>query len=703
MEVKVRSGSVFTSIKVFVACHSALQLSLLLVSGYMKSSISTIERRYGLSSQKSGLLAAFNEVGNTLLIVFVSFLGSRVHRPRVIGFGALLACLASLLMALPHFLTGPYRYGDRRSEYADPTRNVSDLCRPDGGLPVAAAPSSDRTSCVGRESAAHQGVYPLLLFAQLLLGVASVPVQPFGISYIDDYAGRKNSPLYLGILLAVTAIGPAFGFLSGAFMLRFYVDFDKMPADQVELDRGDLRWVGAWWLGFLVASCLLFLAALPYFFFPRNMTPKDESESDKKLPSDIFQEVGLLRFLKSFPSMLCRTLRSPVYLLVVLAQVNLAAMVAGLATFMAKFIEKQFSQTADFSAVIIGGVCIPLAVLGTVLGGVLMRRWSLGVGAAGKFCAAAIALGLLCGFPLVFTGCPTQQIDGVFPPRREMPLCSSACRCSEDSFRPVCASDGVEFTSPCRAGCLAAETDGADKVANFTDCRCVGGGGGGGGGSAAPGTCGGGCGRLLLPFVVMMAVTCFTASLSQTPSFVMILRRENSQNGRRAVAAAAYSHVRVYIQDGVGAGQVVGGGRPVHALQGSRLHAVPGGVRLGHRHHVRPVGQEVRRADFLSLLQLGPLQTQVFGCPGSLHVRGSDLLPPDRAGPAQKGGGRPGCVRAGRRARQRRGSESRTHLRRTLHFSPILDVLFRSAYPTDSRRPTYYTSRAKDIEDMKKC
>lgn len=55
------------------------------------------------------------QVGNTVLIVFVSFFGSRVHRPRFIGGGALLACLASLLMAIPHFLSGPYEYTDRIS------------------------------------------------------------------------------------------------------------------------------------------------------------------------------------------------------------------------------------------------------------------------------------------------------------------------------------------------------------------------------------------------------------------------------------------------------------------------------------------------------------------------------------------------------------------------------------------------------------
>lgn len=54
-------------------------------------------------------------MGNTVLIVFVSFFGSRVHRPRCIGGGALLACLASLLMAMPHFVGGEYDYTDRIS------------------------------------------------------------------------------------------------------------------------------------------------------------------------------------------------------------------------------------------------------------------------------------------------------------------------------------------------------------------------------------------------------------------------------------------------------------------------------------------------------------------------------------------------------------------------------------------------------------
>ncbi|KAM7397482.1 hypothetical protein PAMA_005668 [Pampus argenteus] len=507
--------SLFSSIKFFVFCHSLLQLAQLLVSGYMKSSISTIERRYGFSSQKSGLLASFNEVGNTILIVFVSFLGSRVHRPRIIGGGALLACLASLLMALPHFLGGIYDYTDRITNNG----NSSGLCQSESTRTT----SSSNESCSQQQSPAQQGVYPLLLVGQLLLGIGSVPIQPFGISYIDDYASKKNSPLYLGILLAVTSIGPALGFLTASFILHLYVDFDKLSKDQINLNYHDLRWVGAWWFGFLVASCLLFLTSLPYLFFPKNMPKEDgaddvTSRPDSKQDTNQLQELSLLQFLKSFPRIALRTLRSPIYLLVVLAQVNLAALLSGLATFMVKFIERQFSQTIPFSTGMIGGVGIPLAVLGTVLGGVVMRRLSLSVSGASKLCTVAIMLCMLSALPLLFVGCSTQKVSGVFPSSTDV-SCSAGCRCPQEAFNPVCGSDGMEFRSPCHAGCMSMETDGHNKVINFTECRCV-----GGSGFASPRTCGSGCSHLLLPFMVLLGLTSFIASFSQTPSYIMILR-----------------------------------------------------------------------------------------------------------------------------------------------------------------------------------
>ncbi|KAJ0061513.1 hypothetical protein NL108_005492 [Boleophthalmus pectinirostris] len=393
--VNTAPRSLFRSIKFFVLCHSALQLAQLLISGYMKSSISTIERRYGLSSQRAGLLASFNEVGNTLLIVFVSFWGSRVHRPRFIAGGASLAAAAALLMTAPHFLYGPYEYTDQDTAQG----NRSSLCRVNGSV------GSD-PGCAEREGSGHEGAYPLLLLGQLLLGIGAVPIQPFGISYIDDYASKRNSPLYLGILLAVTSIGPAFGFMTSAFTLRIFVDFNTVSKDQVRMEPGDLRWVGAWWLGFLLASCLLFLTALPILFFPRELPPEVEDEETVKPPQVRAATMG--DFIRSFPQTALRTLRTPVYMCVVLAQVNLAALLSGLATFMPKFMERQFSLTMAFSNLMIGGVALPFSIMGIVLGGVLMRRRGLSVIGAGRMCLVSLSLCILFAAPLLSSAAPPR-------------------------------------------------------------------------------------------------------------------------------------------------------------------------------------------------------------------------------------------------------------------------------------------------------
>ncbi|NXL78573.1 SO2B1 protein, partial [Leptocoma aspasia] len=495
----------------FVFCHGLLQLSQLLVSGYLKSSISTIERRYGLSSQTSGLLASFNEVGNTLLIVFLSYFGSRVHRPRLIGCGALLVSLAGFLMSLPHFITGPYEYDQ---SVASTFSNTTDLCQP--GAPGAWANLSS-ASCTRRASRENHEVLLVMFTAQALLGIGGVPIQPFGISYIDDFASDRNSPLYLGILFSVTVIGPGVAFMLGSAMLRFYVDIDKVSTAEVQLTNKDPRWVGAWWLGFLVAASLVALSALPYFFFPREM-PKEVGEVLHTHTS-----VGM----KCFPVVLLRNLRHPVYLLVVLAQVNISAMVAGLATFMGKFLERQFSLTASLANMIIGAVNVPGAMVGIVVGGAILKRFQMSLRQCSALCVLGMLLCLLTAFPLLFLGCPTQKVAGVtywdssgFG--HHDTECNAQCRCPERGFNPICGCDGVEYTSPCSAGCSTVSLLPDSSILNYTGCSCIA--GPGPAGWARPGPCGSGCSHLLLPFVVLSCLAGILASTSHTPSFMLILR-----------------------------------------------------------------------------------------------------------------------------------------------------------------------------------
>ncbi|XP_035270000.1 solute carrier organic anion transporter family member 2A1 [Anguilla anguilla] len=518
-KTKSKMTSLPCNIKVFVLCHGLLQLSQLLYSSYFKSSITTIERRFSLNSSSSGIISSLHEVGNTVLIVFVSYFGSRVHRPRIIGIGGLLMSVSAMILTLPHFLSKPY-------EYSSVLTDVRDICaaqRNTSAPDVCAQGASQRVT-------ETSNLWLPMAIAQLLFGVGSVPVQPFGISYVDDFARPGDSPLYIAILFALSVFGPILGYLLGSVMLRIYVDVGRNTDSMLELTPTDPRWVGAWWMGLLVSSGLLALTSIPYFFFPRAMKENaTEAEDDFLDEGPKTPEISFLD-IKKFPRLFLRLLFSPLFLLLVLTQCCFSSVIAALATFLNKFLERQYSASAAYGSLLMGSMNLPMVAVGMLVGGVIMKRAGLSLKAIPRFSLAMLLVSILMCVPLFFMGCPTQQVAGVNTGYRDQEkprptaICNLNCSCPKTAFNPVCGSDGMEYISPCHAGCTNFSTDPQNprRIQAYSSCSCIL--DGNAPGSARPGSCSNSCPHLLLPVMVLISLAAFVASLSHNPIYMMVLR-----------------------------------------------------------------------------------------------------------------------------------------------------------------------------------
>ena len=222
-------------------------------------------------------------------------------------------------------------------------------------------------------------------------------------------------------MYSMVAFGLVVGFLMGGYFLRMHENSFGTGIIPHDIYPGHPRFIGGWWMGFVILGLALILIALPFFAFPKRL-PKKRSKSkcqldttstvhslppppatlgdcksqvnftcDKslnssscKLSSKDEPNLGVTqstessseygRNIKQIPQCMWRLISNPVYIVTCLGSCMELSIVSGFLTFLPKYLETQFTVGKSEANIAAGAIAVPGACIGIFLGGQLGGR-----------------------------------------------------------------------------------------------------------------------------------------------------------------------------------------------------------------------------------------------------------------------------------------------------------------------------------------
>ncbi|XP_055535249.1 solute carrier organic anion transporter family member 1C1-like isoform X2 [Wyeomyia smithii] len=473
--------------------------------GYFNATITTMEKRFEIPSRNSGIISAGIDMSSLFLLIVMCYYADKGHRPRWVAFGVFSIVVFCLMSALPHLLYGPggaalaltHEFGASNDENL--TKEVFEqheaklLCMTEGTRSVACD-----------DEGGNLAPQVILLVAQLISGIGNSLYFSLGFTYMDDNVKKAKAPVLMSVSFFFKMLGPSVGYALASYCLKLYI----VPWMTPVITNEDPRWLGAWWIGWIVMGFAVAPIGLFIALFPREL-PKTAARRKSALklmqvkvedqpPASVKDMIEALKRITKNTVLMLNNIGSAFYIFGYLAYM----------IYTPKYIEVLYKQTASTASMVTGSVSLVFSALGVLLAGIIITRYK---PTARTMAAWNVLVGFLSVVGIIlYTVLKCTSEDNaviVNPPALEGSgnnTCNSACQCDFIEYSPVCGEDGNTYLSACHAGCQRRNFNLEGKV--YEECLCIESKSPTIGGAARAGSCPVDCQSV---FVVFVTVMCF--------------------------------------------------------------------------------------------------------------------------------------------------------------------------------------------------
>ncbi|GAB1602741.1 solute carrier organic anion transporter family member 2A1-like [Argonauta hians] len=466
----------FGNIYCFIIFYAGPSLFTSTLLSYIVSQITALERQFGFSSTNSGFLLACNDIGFLSTVIFASHFLRNKHIPRVLAAGTFIFGISGLLCASPFFLSYFKPANENLETQSTNTDNqnfteVLFMCTEQKDVKV-------------EEKSSPTNVLALVLISvgMMIQGMGKSVRAPLVTQYVDNNVKRTKTGKFMGIITAIGIFGPAVSYSVATLFSRMHYTLTD-----VNLSPEDPRWVGAWWLGFLSFGAAAIISCIPLLFFPKRLPSKrngntkmiemEEIPENKTDNQNKINDGGksYMKFMKDFLRSFKRICRKKSYVFFVCAvSLNIMA-VAGVSSFGAKYIETQYHLPAWKSNAVLGATNLFALSGGTLAGGLITSKAKMSARGSLYFTTVSYLGVALLGSLNLLTGCDSIAMVGpdkisnraTFPNGTLIPHCGESCSCDETKYLPICSESGINYFSPCYAGCHT------KNETTYSNCTCM--------------------------------------------------------------------------------------------------------------------------------------------------------------------------------------------------------------------------------------